>query len=157
MSLCCHSTGHGFPYYLVKLSKDPFTTTESVKDDYGHYISANIKVIEGNYLEIFKETKEGDLYYLDTSKLALISWFSSVGICPEFVEVEQMRRKKIETMFLVTHDMHQLLLEYTICGFWIPEFELFLYLFWFIWHLLAVQVQRLILWILSHRDGRGWC
>ena len=158
----CHDVaivgiGDGFSYYLVKLSKDPFTTTESVKDDYGHYIPANTKVIEGNYLEIFKETKEGDLYYLDTSKLALISWFSVVGICPEFVEVEQMRRKKIETMFLVTHDMHQLLLEYTICGFWISEFELFLYLFWFIWHLLAVQVQRLILWILSHRDGQGWC
>ena len=121
----CHDvvavcTGDGFPYYLVKLSKDHFTTTESVlklKLNYGHNIPANTKVIEGNYFEIFKETKEGDLYYLDTSKLAIISCFSVVGICPEFVEVEQMRRKKIETMFLVTHDMHQLLLEYTICGF----------------------------------------
>ena len=118
-----------FPYYLVKLSKDPFRTSKSVKDDYGYYIPANTKVIEGNYLEIFKETKERDLYYLDTSKLAIISCFSVVGICPEFVEVEQMRRKKIETMFLLAHDMHQLLLEYTICGFLIPEFELFLYLF----------------------------
>ena len=118
----CHDvvvvcTGDGCPYYLVKLSKNHFTTTESVKDGYRHNIPANTKVIEGNYLEIFKETKEGHLYYFDTSKLALISWFSVVGICPEFVEVEQMRRKKIETMFLVTHDMHQLLLEYTIFGF----------------------------------------
>ena len=118
-----------FPYYLVKLSKDPFRTSKSVKDDYGYYLPANTKVIEGNYLEIFKETKERDLYYLDTSKLAIVSCFSVVGICPEFVEVEQMRRKKIETMFLLAHDMHQLLLEYTICGFLIPEFELFLYLF----------------------------
>ena len=109
----------------MKLSKDHFTTTESVKDNYGHNIPTKKKIKEGNYLEIFKETKEGDLYYLDTSKLALISWFTVVGICPEFVEVEQMRRKKIETMFLVTHDTHQPLLEYTICGFWIPEFELF--------------------------------
>ena len=101
----------------MKLSNYHFTTTESVKDDYGHNIPANTKVIERNYLEIFKETKEGDLYYLDTSKLALISWFSVVGVCSEFVEVEQMRHKKLETMFLVTHDMHQLLLEYTICGF----------------------------------------
>ena len=50
----CHDvaavcTQDGFSYYLVKLSKDPFTTTESVKNDYGHYIPANIKVIEGNY------------------------------------------------------------------------------------------------------------
>ena len=103
----------------MKLSKDPFTITESVKDDYGHYIPANTKVIEENYLEIFKETKEGDLYYLDTSKLVKISCFDVAGISPEFVEAEQMRRKKIETMFLVTHEMHQLM----------PEFELFLYLF----------------------------
>ena len=100
----------------MKLTKDPFTTTESVKDDYRHYIPAGAKVIEENYMESFKKTKKGDLYYLDTSKLAIIC-FSVVGICPEFVEVEQMRCKKIETMFLVTHDMHQLLLEYTICGF----------------------------------------
>ena len=97
----CHDvtvacTGDGFPYYLVELSKDPFRTTESVKDDYGHYIPANTKVIEGNYLEIFKETKEGDLYYLDTSKCAIISCFSVVGICPEFAEVEQMRCKKLK-------------------------------------------------------------
>ena len=101
----------------MKLSNYHFTTTESVKEDYGHNIPANTKVIERNYLEIFKETKEGDLYYLDTSKLALISWFSVVGVYSEFVDVEQMRHKKLETMFLVTHDMHQLLLEYTICGF----------------------------------------
>ena len=110
----CHDvaivcTGDGFPYYLVKLRKDPFTTTECVKDDYGHYILANTKTIEGNYYKIFKGTKEGDLYYLDTSKLAIISCFSVVHICPEFAEAEQMRSKKIETMFLVTHDMHQLL------------------------------------------------
>ena len=118
----CHDvtvvcTGDGFPYYLVKLSKDPFTTTECVKDDYVHYILTYTKIIEGNYYEIFKETKDGDLYYLDTSKLAIISCFSVVGICPEFIEVEQMRCKKIETMFLVTYDMHQLLLKYTFCGF----------------------------------------
>ena len=57
------------------------------------------------------------MYYLDTSKLATISCFSVVGICSEFVEIEQVRRKKIETMFLVTREMHQVLLELTICGF----------------------------------------
>ena len=53
----------GWISILAKLSKDP-STNESVKDDYGHYIPANTKVIEGNYYEIFKETREGDLYYL---------------------------------------------------------------------------------------------
>ena len=65
-------TGDGFRYYLVKLRKDPFTASECVTDDYGHYILANAKVTEGNYYEIFKETKEGALYYLDTSQLAII-------------------------------------------------------------------------------------
>ena len=40
-----------FPYYLVKLNKDPFTTTECVKDEHGHYIP---KIIERNYYKIFK-------------------------------------------------------------------------------------------------------
>lgn len=110
-------TGDKFPYYLVKLTKDPFCTNECIKDDYGHFIPANTKVIEGHYYEVFKEVKEGDLYYLDTSKSAIVSCYSVVGICPEFVEVEQMRKKKIETMFLVTHEMHQLLHEYAICEF----------------------------------------
>ena len=52
-----------------------------------------------------------------------------------------MRRKKIETMFLVTHEIRQVFHVYAICGFWILEFELSLNLFWFIWHMLAVQVQ----------------
>ena len=65
----------------------------------------------------FSKIKEGDLYYLDKSKSAIVSCYSVVGICPEFVEVEQMRKKKTETMFLVTHEMHQLLHEYTICEF----------------------------------------
>ena len=60
----------------MKSSKDPFTTTECVKDHYGHYILANAKVIEGNYYKIFKEAKEGELYYIDTSKLAIISCHS---------------------------------------------------------------------------------
>ena len=56
----------------MKLSKDPFRTTKSVKDDYGHYIPANTKVIEGNYLEIFKETKQGDI-----ETMFLVTWHAS--------------------------------------------------------------------------------
>ena len=60
----CHDvvlicTGNGFPYDLMNLSKDPFTTTECVKDDNGHYILVNTKVLEGDYYKIFKETKKG--------------------------------------------------------------------------------------------------
>ena len=89
-------TGDGLPYYFVKLSKGPFTTTECVKDDYGHYIPASTKVIEGNYYEIFKKTKVGDLYFLDTLKLAIILCFSVADICPESIDAEQMRPKKLK-------------------------------------------------------------
>ena len=58
-------------------------------------IMGNTKVIEGNYYKIFKATKEEDLDYLDTLRLAIISCFIVVVIFPEFVEVELMRRKRI--------------------------------------------------------------
>lgn len=38
----------GFPYQLLKSSKDPFTTTEWVKEGYLHYISANKNALEEN-------------------------------------------------------------------------------------------------------------
>ena len=59
----CHDvvavcTGDGFPYYLVKLSKDHFTTTESVKDNYGHNISAK-KKIKGITWKFSKKQRKG--------------------------------------------------------------------------------------------------
>lgn len=104
--------GDDFPYYLLKLVIDPFIRI--IKDDYGHAIPANTKVVQGYYFEIYKETNDGDLYYLDTSKSAIISCYSVVGICPDLTEVEQMRKRKLEKMRLVTHDMHQLLVEFTV-------------------------------------------
>ena len=92
-----------FPYFPL------ISTAEYVKDDYGHYISANTKIIEGNYDKFFKEPKERDLHYFDWSKSTTRWCFEIVGICPVFAEVEQMRLKKTETVFLVTHK--------------IPEFE----------------------------------
>ena len=50
-------TGDKFPYYLVKLTKDPFFTNKCIKDDYGHFIPANTKVIEGHYYEVFKDKR----------------------------------------------------------------------------------------------------
>ena len=75
---------------MLKLHKDPLATIEYVKDDHGHYIPANTNIIEGTYCKIFNETKEGDLQYFDTSKSTTILCLSVVGICPEFVEIEQM-------------------------------------------------------------------
>ena len=52
------------------------------------------KVIVGNYYEHFKQVKEGDLYYLDQTKTAVISCFGVVGVCPELSEIEQKRQGK---------------------------------------------------------------
>ena len=43
-------------------------------DDYPYYlITVTIILIKGHYLEVFKETKDGDIYYLDNKKVAIIS------------------------------------------------------------------------------------
>ena len=60
----CHDvavvcTRDGFPYHLVKLSKDPFTTTESAKDDYGHYIPLIQALQKGITTKFSKKQRKG--------------------------------------------------------------------------------------------------
>ena len=107
-------TDDDFPYYLVKLRKDLFLTDSNVKDDYGQTFLPMTKVIAGNYYEHFKQVKEGDLYYLDQTKTAVISCFNVAGVCPELSEIEQQRRGKNKQMGLVTHELHQALSEYNV-------------------------------------------
>ena len=71
-------TGDDFPYYLLKLTCEPYTTEANEKDDYNHTFPINHKVVKGHYMEVFKETKDGDIYYLDLMKTAIISCFSVV-------------------------------------------------------------------------------
>ena len=70
------------------------------KDSYNHTFPANHKVVKGHYLEIFKETKDGDVYYLDDNKTALILCFV-VGICPDLNVVQIKRQGKIVSMNLM--------------------------------------------------------
>ena len=56
--------------------------------------SQQIKVIKGHYIEIFKEMKDGDIYYLDSKETAIIPCYCIVGICPALDPVMEKRHGK---------------------------------------------------------------
>ena len=62
-----------------------------------------------HYLEIFKETKDGDVYYLDDNKTALILYFSVIDICPDLDVVQVKRKGKMVSTNLVNNDIHEAL------------------------------------------------
>ena len=69
-------TSHKYPYYLLKLTSEPYTFEKNEKDDYNHIHPINCKVVIGHYMEIFKEMNHDDIYYLDVTKTAIISFFN---------------------------------------------------------------------------------
>ena len=104
-------TGDDHPYYLLKLTREPYETQAVAVDDYGNDFPPLHRIVEGHYLERHSTNNAGDIYYLDTSKTAFISGFCVVGNCPPLGIVQHKRRGKIEDMFLVDHDLHQALCE----------------------------------------------
>ena len=88
-------TSNNYPYYLVKRTCDPYITNVEEKDSYNYTVPANLKVIKGHYPVLFKETKEEDLYFLDSKKTALSSCFSVVGISPR-LEVVLAKRSNCQ-------------------------------------------------------------
>ena len=108
-------TGDHHPYYLLKLIKDPYVTEDIVSDDYGHLVPPLHRVVEGHYLEIHKNNNDGDVYYLDESKKAIVSSFAVVGNCPPPEVVSHKRRGKQEDMYFVDHNLHQGLCELVNC------------------------------------------
>ena len=103
-------TSDDHPYYLLKLSKDPYKTSEIVVDDYKHQIPPLTKVVEGSYFELHKTSTDGDVYYLDT-KRALVSSFCVVGSCPPLEILFVKKRGKEQEMFKIKNDLHQVLCE----------------------------------------------
>ena len=109
-------TGDNHYYYILKLIKDPFITEDLVFDDYGHFFPPLHQVVQGQYLENHQNnTKDGDIYFLDVSKTAIVSAFSVVGNCPEPAIVTRKRRGKEQNMFLIDHNLHQGLCELVNC------------------------------------------
>ena len=104
-------TGDVHAYYLLQLTSPPYETESEVTDDYKHTFQPFHHVVEGNYLEIHKEVGDGTLYYVDTKRKALISAFCVVGNCPTLPTLTVKRRGKNVDMFLVSHDVHQVLSE----------------------------------------------
>ena len=106
-------TGDDHPYHLLKVTS-LFETKAETTDDYHHTFPPAYRVVEGHYLEIYKETNGGMLYYIDNTCKALISAFCVVGNCPELTSTQQMKRGKNVEMFIVNHDIHQVLYELAI-------------------------------------------
>ena len=104
-------TGDDHPYYLLKLTKDPYKTTSLTTDGYGHEFPPLHRVVEGNYLERHLTNNDGDVYYLDETKTAIISAFAVVGNCPPLDSLFMKRRRKEQEMFMVNHGLHQALSE----------------------------------------------
>ena len=104
-------TGDDHPYYLLKLTTEPYETESAVVDDYGHDFPPLHRIVEGNYLERHTSNNDGDVYYLDTTKTAFISGFCVVGNCPPLQTVRYKRKGKLQDMYMVDHDLHQALCE----------------------------------------------
>ena len=56
---------------LLKLTKDLYETQETITDSYNDKFPPDHRVIEGNYLELHREQKDSDLYYVDYRKTAI--------------------------------------------------------------------------------------
>lgn len=61
--------------------------------------------------ELHKTLKEGDVYYLDEQRTAIVSAFAIVGNCPLLETLSQKIRGHIQDMFLLSHEIHQGLCE----------------------------------------------
>ena len=96
---------------MLKLSSSPYETSAEEKDDYNHTFPQFHRVVKGNYLEIYKERIDGNLYYVDLKREAIISAYCVVGNCPTPTNITVKQRGKDVDMFLIDHDMHQALSE----------------------------------------------
>ena len=98
-------------YYLGILVSKIHETETTEKDDYQHKIPASQCVMKCNYLELFRESKDCDIYYIEEKKVALMSAYCIAGICPELKPCQEKHQGKWVDMFQVSHDMHQAILE----------------------------------------------
>ena len=84
-----------------------FETEATTLDDYNHDFPPFLRVIEGNYFELHKSTNDGDMYYIETKKKAIISTFCIKENCPSPTAVIEKKRGKEQEMYLVYNELHQ--------------------------------------------------
>ena len=104
-------TGDDHPYYLLKLTKDPYETQETITDSYNYKFPPYHTAIEGNYLELHKEQKDSDLYCVDYRKTAMISAFGVIGNFPMPEIINEKKNGKLVAMYVISSDIHQALYE----------------------------------------------
>ena len=84
-------------YTSSEIKERPIPEDSNTKDDYVQTFPPITKIIVGNYYEYFKQVKEGNLYYLDQTKTAVISCFSIVGVsqnCQKLNKIDGGKMKK---------------------------------------------------------------
>ena len=81
-------------YYLGILISEIYKIEAAEEDDYQHEIPASQHVMKRNYLELFRESKDSDIYYIEEKKVVLISAYFIAGICPELKPCQEKRRGK---------------------------------------------------------------
>ena len=81
-------------YYLGILISKIYKTEAAEKDDYQHKIPVSQCVMKCNCLELFRESKDDNIHYIEQKKVALISAYCIVGICPELKPCQEKRLGK---------------------------------------------------------------
>ena len=76
-------------YYLDILIGEIYKTEAAEKDNYQHEIPASQRVMKCIYLELFRESKDHDIYYIEEKKVTLISAYCIAGICPELKSCQE--------------------------------------------------------------------
>ena len=71
-----------------------YFTLKEENDDYNYTFFPNRKLVKGDYLDLNRETKSGELYYVDERSIAIISYFSVVGLCPDLETVVAKKNRK---------------------------------------------------------------
>ena len=104
-------TGDDHPCYLLKLTSSPYETVSEITDDYRHTFLPYHRVVEGNYLEVFKECSDCSLYHVDVKQKAIVSAFCVIENCSTLPTVTEKKCGKNIEMFLIDYGMHQVLSE----------------------------------------------
>ena len=117
-------TGDDHHYYQLQVTYSLFKTESKVTNDYQHSFPPALRIAEGHYVEVYKETNNDSLDYINNARKALISAFSIDGSCPELPETLQKKRGKVVEMFIIDHDMHQALFDLVKSNFILLVFNI---------------------------------
>ena len=87
-------TNDDFLYHFAQLTCNPYFTSKEENNDYNYTFFPNRKLVKGDYLDLNRETKSGELYYVDERSIAIISYFCVVGLCPDLETVVAKKNRK---------------------------------------------------------------